>query len=244
MAVATAILKGTLYLKKVGTTSLLSSGNTTKISMAVEIEEKTIPNTQTPGGGNHDSFKRTKAVKLACSFRNLPRLVLEIAFGGKLTTIAGAVVTDEAHNDIVIGSLIPTLKRQDMTVPLVVKKGATTFVEGVDYVRKRSGIIPLVGGTMVALDDITMSYTGLAVVRIDGMMNTSTECYGLFDGVNERSGQPAYGEYYRLLFGPASNIELVGDEFVSFDCDAECLSDDTKPATASPFYHFEFGGIE
>jgi len=244
MAVTTAILKGTLYLKKVGTSSLLSAGNATKISMAVEVEEKTIPNTQTPGGGNHDSFKRTKAVKLACSFRNLSKNVLEIAFGGKLTTIAGGAVADEAHADIVLGSLIPTLKRQDMTAALTVQMGATTFVEGVDYLRKRAGIIPLTGGAMVALDDITMTYTALDITRIDGMMATSTECYGLFDGVNERSGEPAYGEYYRLLFGPASNIELVGDEFVSFDCDAECLADDTKPATDSPFYHFELGGIE
>lgn len=244
MASTTAILKGTLYLKKLGTTSLLSAGNATKISMAVEIEEKTVPNTQTPGGGNHDSFKRPKAVKLSCSFRNLPRIVLEISFGAKLTTIAGGAVVAEAHNDIVLGSLITTLKRQDMTAALTVKKGVTTFVEGVDYQRKRAGIIPLVGGTMVALDDITFDYTALDVVRVDGLMNTSTECYGLFDGVNERNGEPAYGEYYRLLFGPASNIELVGDEFVSFDCDAECLADDTKPATASPFYHFELGGIE
>lgn len=244
MAVTTAILKGTLYLKKVGTTSLLSAGNATKISMAVEVEEKTIPNTQTPGGGNHDSFKRTKAVKLSCSFRNLHRNILEIAFGGKLTTVAGGAVPNEPHNDIVLGSLIPTLKRQDMTAALTVEKGVTVFVEGVDYLRKRAGIIPLVGGAMVALDDITLTYTAVDTVRVDGMMATSTECYGLFDGVNERSGEPAYGEYYRLLFGPAANIELVGDEFVSFDCDAECLADDTKPATASPFYHFELGGID
>lgn len=244
MTVSTAILKGTLYLRKLGTTELLPSGNSTKLTLSAEIEEKSIPNVQTPGGGNHDSFKRIKAAKLACSFRNLPKLVLEIAFGGKLTTVAGGAIVDEAHNDIQLGSLIPTVKRQDMAVAMTVKKGATVLVEGTDYVRKRAGIIPLVGGTLVALDDITISYTAVSVTRIDGLMNTSTECYGLFDGVNERNSQPAYGSFYRMLFGPASNIELVGDDYVSFDCDAELLSDDTKPATASPFYHFEMGGIE
>ena len=65
MSAPTAILKGTLYLKKLGGTQLLSTGNATKIALSHEIEEKTIPNTQNPGGGNHDSFKRAKAGKLA-----------------------------------------------------------------------------------------------------------------------------------------------------------------------------------
>lgn len=244
MATKTAILKGTLYLKKVGSTQLLPSGNSTKITQATEIEEKTIPNAQNPGGGNYDSFKRPKAVKLSVSFRDMLKSVVEIAFGAKITTITGGAVADEAHADIVLGSLIPTVKRQDMTAPMTVEKGGTPLVEGVDYLRKRAGIIPLAGGTLVASDDITMSYTAVPVSRIDGMMNTASEYYGLFDGVNERTGQPAYGEYYRLSFGPANSVELIGDEFVSFDCEAECLADDTKPANASPFYHFELGDVE
>jgi len=243
MAVKTAILKGTLYLRKLGSTELLSTGNATKITMAAEIEEKSVANTQTPGGGNHDSFKRPKAVKLSVSFRDMEKSVVEIAFGAKLTTVTGGAVADEAHNDIALGSLIPTNKRQDMTAAMTVKKGAVVLDEGVDYQRKRAGIIPLTGGSLVANDDITISYTAVPVTRVDGMMNTATEFYGLFDGVNERTSEPAYGELYRLSFGPAQNIELIGDDFISFDCEAELLADSTKPATASPFYHFELGGI-
>lgn len=244
MAVKTAILKGTLYLKKVGSTLMLSTGNATKITQTAEIEELSIANAQNPGGGNHDIFKRPKSVKLACSFRNMEKSVLEIAFGAKLTTVAGGPVVDEAHTDIKLGSLIPTLKRQDMTIPLTVEKGVTPLTEGVDYQRKRAGIIPLAGGSLVDLDDITISYTALAVTRVDGMMYTSSEYEGLFDGINERNGQPALGNYYRLQFGPAKQIDLIGDQFVSFDCEAEVLADDTKPATVSPFYHFDLGGIE
>lgn len=243
MASPTAILKGPLYLKKVGETQLLSTGNATKITLSHEVEEKTIPNTQNPGGGNHDSFKRPKMVKLACTFRNMSKQVLEIAFGAKVTTVAGGTITAEAHNDIVIGSLIKTVKPSDLTVAMVVKKGATTYVEGTDYQRVRAGIIPLVGGTLVALDDITIDYTAVATSRVDGLMYTSSEFEGLFDGINERNGMPAMGTFFRLVFGPAANVDLVGDEFVSFDCDAECLADDSKPATESPFYFFEIGGI-
>lgn len=243
MATTTAILKGELYLRKVGSTSLLSSGNATKITMSSEIDEKTIPNTTSPGGGNHDSFKRPKSVKLAISFRNMLRSVLEIAFGANLATVAGAAIVDEPHNDVVLGSLVPTAKRQDMTIAMVVKKAAAVLTEGVDYQRKRAGVIPLAGGALIVGDDITISYTSVDVVRLDGMMNSASEFYGLFDGVNERTGEPAYGEMYRLLFGPATTVELIGDDFVSFDCEAELLSDATKPANASPFYHFELGGI-
>lgn len=245
MAVKTAILKGTLYLKKQGSSELLTTGNTTKITLQTEIEEKPMTNAQNPGGGNYDAFKRPSSVKLQCSFREMHRNVLEIAFGAKLTTVAGGAVADEPHNDIVLGSLIPTAKRQDMTAVLTATKGATPLVEGVDYLRKRAGIIPLAtSAILVAGDDITVTYTAQAVTRVDGLMYTSQEFGGVFDGINERLNVPAYGEFYRLSFGPASNIELIGDDFVSFDCEAENLADDTKPATASPFYHFELGGID
>lgn len=243
MASPTAILKGPLYLKKVGDTQLLSTGNATKITLSHEIEEKTIPNTQNPGGGNHDSFKRPKAVKLAVAFRNLSKQVLEIAFGAKVTTVVGGAVAAEAHNSIVLGSLIKTAKPSDLALAMTVEKGATTYVEGTDYQRVRAGIIPLATGTMVAGDNITIDYTALATSRVDGLMYTSSEFSGLFDGINERNGKPAMGTFFRLVFGPATNIELVGDDFVSFDCEAECLADDSKPATESPFYFFEIGGI-
>lgn len=243
MASPTGILKGPLYLKKVGSTQLLSTGNATKITLSHEIEEKSIPNTQNPGGGNHDSFKRPKAVKLAVSFRNMSKEVLEIAFGAKVTTVTGGTVTAEAHNAIVLGSLIKTVKPSDLALPMTVKKGATVYVEGVDYQRVRAGIIPLDTGTMVALDDIAIDYAAVATSRVDGLMYTSSEFSGVFDGINERNGAPAMGTFYRLVFGPAANVELVGDDFVSFDCDAECLADESKPATVSPFYFFEIGGI-
>jgi len=243
MSSPTAILKGPLYLKKLGETSMLSTGNATKITLSHEIEEKTIPNTQNPGGGNHDSFKRPKAVKLACTFRNMTKQVLEIAFGAKVTTVAGGAIVDEAHNDIVLGSLIKTAKPSDLTIAMTVEKAAVPLVEGVDYQRVRAGIIPLTGGTLVAADDITISYTAVATSRVDGLMYTSSEFEGLFDGINERDGKPAMGTFYRLVFGPAANVDLVGDEFISFDCEAECLADDSKAATESPFYFFEIGGI-
>lgn len=241
MSLRTAILKGSLYLKKSGGTSLLPAGESTKITLSHEIEEKTIPNMQNPGGGNYDSFKRAKAVKLAVQFRDMTSEVLEIAFGAKITAVTGGAVTDEAHNDIVLGSLIPTVKRQNTGLTMTVKKGATTYVEGTDYQRVRAGIIPLASGTMVDGDDITISYTALATSRVDGLMHTSGEFYGVFDGINEQSGKPAFGEMYRLVFGPAANVELVGDEFVGFDCEAECLADTAKSVTESPFYHLEFG---
>ena len=243
MASPTAILKGTLYLKKVGGTQLLSTGNMTKIDLIQEIEEKTIPNMQNPGGGNDDTFKRPKSVKLACSFRRMSKQVLEIAFGAKVTTVTGGAVAAEAHNDIVLGSLIRTVKPSDLAVPMTVEKGATSYVEGTDYQRVRAGIIPLATGTMVAGDDITIDYTAVATSRVDGLMYTSSEFFGLFDGINERHGDPAVGDFYRLVFGPASNINLSADDFISFDCEAEVLADESKPATESPFYHFHIGGI-
>lgn len=243
MSAKTAIIKGPLYLTKLGGTETLSTGNSTKIALQQEIEEITVPNTQNPGGGNHDSYKRIKALKLSCSFRDMTRQVAEIAFGAKVTTITGGAVSAEAHNDIVIGSLIRTTKPSDTAVAMTVEKGATTYVEGTDYQRVRAGIIPLATGTMVAGDDITIDYTALATARIDGMMYPSQEFSGFFDGVDERHNQPWMADFYRLVFGPAANVELVGDQFVSFDCDAECLADESKPVTESQFYNILVGSL-
>lgn len=245
MATTTAMFKGELYLRPISAaiSALLSTGNATKVALSSEIEEKSIPNTMTPGGGNHDSFKRVKAAKLSLQFRNMTKQTLEIAFGAKVTAVAGGSVVDEAHNNIVLGGLIKTDERQDVSAPMTVKKASAVLAEGTDYQRKRAGIIPLAGGALANDDDITISYTSLPVVRIDGLMNTTKEFYGLFDGINERTSQPVMGEFYRMAFGPATNIDLVGDEFISFDCEAELLADDTKAATESPFFHFEMGGV-
>lgn len=244
MAVKTAIFKGPLYLRPASGGALLSTGNSTKIQLAQEIEELTVPNMQNPGGGNHDAFKRVKSVKLAISFRDMTKQVAEIVFGASIAAVTAGPVTDEPHDDIVLGSLIPLLKPQDTSAVMTVEKAGTPLTVGVDYKRVRAGIIPLTGGSLIAGDDVTITYTALAASRIEGLMMTSKEFYGLLDAINERTGQPAIGDFWRLAFGPAKSIDLASEGFVSFDCEAELLSDDSRPVNESPFYRFLVGGLD
>lgn len=245
MATQSGILKGTPYLGIFGASNpLLPAGNTSKCSYSIETEDKELPDYQNPGGGLDDNFTRLKSSKIAFSFRHMKKHVLELATGGVATTQAPGAVTAEAHNDIVLGGLIVFLKAQDLALSCTVKKGATTYAEGTDYTRVRAGIIPLATGTMVALDDITVDYTALAAESIEGQINLTREYHVIFDGINERSGNAVLGDWYRVKFGPAKNIEFIGDDFISFDVEGVLLKDETKTGTGvSQYYKLRTVGV-
>ncbi len=245
MATQSGIIKGTAYLAKAGVGQLLPAGNASKCEYSIETEDKELPDYQNPGGGLDDSFTRLKSSKIALSFRHMKKHVLELVTGGVATAVTAGAVTDEAHNDIVLGGLIVTAKRQDMAVAMTVKEGATTLVEGVDYTRVRAGIVTLETSILINDgDDLLISYSSLASEKIQGQVNLTDEYHVVFDGVNERNGQPILADWFRCQFGPAKNIQFIGDDFVSFDVEAKLLKDETKTATgASQYYTLEIGGL-
>lgn len=245
MATKAGILKGTPYIGLFGAANpLLSAGNTSKCSFSIETEDKELPDWQNPGGGLDASFPRLKSSKVSLSFRHMKKHVLELVTGGVATTQAAGAVVAEAHNDIVLGGLIVFAKAQDLALTCTVKKGATTYVEGTDYTRVRAGIIPLASGTMVSGDDITVDYTGLAAESIEGQVNLTREYHVLFDGIDEVGANGMLADWYRVKFGPAKNIEFIGDDFINFDVDGTLLKDESKTGTGvSQYYMLRVVGL-
>ncbi len=244
MAIQAGIIKGTAYLGK-GTGALLPAGNTSKCSYSIETEDKELPDFQNPGGGLDDSFVRLKSSKIAFSFRHMKKHVLELVTGGTSTAQTAGAVTDEAHNDVVIGGLIATSKAMDLSVAPVVKVGAATKTVGVDYTVVRAGILlPATGGSILAMDDVLISYTSLAAEKIEGQISLSDDYHVIFDGVNERTSKPLLADWYRVQFGPAKNIEFIGDDYISFDVEGKLLKDETKTGVgASQYYSLRVAGL-
>ena len=234
------ILKGTPYFKGV------SLGNTSKVDYSVETETKSLPDYENGGGGLDDEFERVTSARVSCSFRRVSKESLQLAFGATVNVVAAAAVTDEAHTTGALGELVRLAKAQDMAQPMVVTNsaGTTTYVEGTDYTRKRAGIIPISGGAITAAQAIKVDYQGLAHVSVEGLTNLTQEGLFTFDGFNERNNAPFLGDFYRVKFGPAKNVQFIGDDYLSFDCEGAILKDDTKTgAGVSQYYKILVGSL-
>lgn len=238
-----AIINGTPYMSPVGVNSGESFGNTSKLSVAVELEEKSLANYE-GGGGNADKFTRIKSLKVSLSARQVSLAVMEISLGGKALSVAAGAVADEPHTVIELGKLIALDSMQDMSKTITVKKGAVTFVEGEDFTRVRAGIIPLDSGDMVVNDAITVSYTKSAHQRIQAALSANVEKALLFDGRNERTGAPWTARFFRVNWSPAKNIELIGEDYASFDIEGEVLKwDGITDPNKSQFYEMLIGDL-
>lgn len=243
MATKTAIIAGTPHFAPVGVNSFTDLGNTSKITVAHEVEKVTIPNYQ-GGGGNDDAFERLTAVKVTLSARRVSIPLLEIALGGTASAVVAGAVADEPHTVVALGTMIALDHMQDMDATLTVEPAVSgaAFVEGVDYIRKRAGFVPIVGGGIAADDELVVSYTKAKHLRIQAMLSTSAERAFLFDGINERTGKPWASRYHRVAWGVAKSVELIGTEFASFDIEGEVLAWDGITAVGkSKFYEMLVG---
>lgn len=235
-AVKTAIIKGTPYLSPVGINSGIPLGNTSKVSYVVTIEDKDLPDNQNPGGGLDDSFSRFKSAEITLECRHVSVKTLELALGGTATAVAAVAVVDEPHAVVDLDTLIMLDSMQDMSIPLIVKKAAATLVEGTDYIRKRLGIIPITGGAIAAADPLKFSYTKAKHQRVQALVNLIQENRLMFDGINERNNAAWAAIWHRVKFGPAKNIEFIGDDFVNFQISGKALAYDQITAVGKSQY--------
>lgn len=241
----TAIINGTPYLGDVGVNASEPLGNSTKLSVALNYDKKTIANME-GGGGNNDSFSRFKDGTISLEARQVSVAMLLIALGGTSESVASGAVAAESHTVVALDKLIQLDHMQDMAIPLIVTDATatTTFVEGTDYIRKRAGLIPLTTGDIVAADVLKCGYTKHKHQRVQALINTVTEKGLLFDGINERTGAPWLGKFHRVAWAPTKSLEFIGEDFLNWTIEGEILAYDgiTDPAK-SQFYELLVGDL-
>jgi hypothetical protein len=226
--------KGTIYLDGV------PIGNCSKLQLAVETEKKQLPDYESAGGGNVDAVERITSVNAAITAHDLSPANLAVATRGAATAYAGGTVTDEAHNDITVGTLIVFNHIPDTAQTITVKRGATTLTGGGDdyTVTGRSGIITHAGGTNTLIDgdDLLISYTGKADNIVEALVNAGNEYELFFDGLNEaKSGKPVQVKAFKAKPSPSS-IDFIADDYAGLELNFEIVKDSTKNGTSASQY--------
>jgi hypothetical protein len=208
-----------------GTAGLIQAGNCSALTFGVSEDTKELKDFTQPGGGTYNEVRRISAVEMSSTMHDLSGPNIARAVYGANTTVASAAVTAEAHTVKALGSLI-TCDFLPTTAAIVVKKGATTYVENTDYTREPSGIVPKVGGTMVAADAITFDYQKAAQDVVQALVNSGKEYRVVFDGLNEaRSGKKTRIIAHRVKIGALASLGLIGEDYGAMECTGKLLKD-------------------
>ena len=223
--------KGEVFIQKRGTAGakMVPIGNCSALKFGIAEDKKELNDYTRTGGGLLDSVTTIKSVTASMSVSNLSPENLALATRGTTSAVASATVTDEAHADILLGSLIRLAKVPDVTAPVTVKKGATVIASAGNWEINGAGLwIAAAPADLLANDDITVSYTALAGDVVQAMTTSNEEYTLIFSGLNEaRSGKPVIVTVHRLKFSPAASLDWIADDFGQLEMSADLLADAT-----------------
>ncbi|GGP37319.1 hypothetical protein GCM10009347_01610 [Shewanella algicola] len=200
-------------------------GNASGVNISIEQETKEQPNYR-GGGGNADEITVVKSVNLSMTLNDFSNANLALALRGKIDVLTAESVTDEAITAVLDG-LADTAKMIDTAVPPVVthSSGTPTYVVDVDYVVSAGGIRALSTGEITAGQDLKVSYTSKAGNALQALVESGEEVKVVIDGVNDATGKPNVLKFYRWKPTPTSGLDLIGDDFGSFDIEGGVLAD-------------------
>lgn len=223
--------KGEVFIQKRGTAGakMVPIGNCSALKFGIAEDKKELKDYTRTGGGLLDSVTTIKSVTASMSVSNLSPENLALATRGTTSAVASATVTDEAHADILLGSLIRLAKVPDVTATVTVKKGATVIASAGNWEINGAGLwIAAAPADLLANDDITVSYTALAGDVVQAMTTSNDEYTLIFSGLNEaRSGKPVIVTVHRLKFSPAASLDWIADDFGQLEMSADLLADAT-----------------
>mgnify|MGYP003520805283 FL=1 len=223
--------KGEVFIQKRGTAGakMVPIGNCSALKFGIAEDKKELKDYTRTGGGLLDSVTTIKSVTASMSVSNLSPENLALATRGTTSAVASATVTDEAHADILLGSLIRLAKVPDVTATVTVKKGATVIASAGNWEINGAGLwIAAAPADLLANDDITVSYTALAGDVVQALTTSNEEYTLIFSGLNEaRSGKPVIVTVHRLKFSPAASLDWIADDFGQLEMSADLLADAT-----------------
>ncbi|MCT8866311.1 phage tail tube protein [Shewanella xiamenensis] len=206
-------------------------GNASGVKIAIEQETKTQPNYR-GGGGNAAEITKVKSVKLSFTMNDFSNANMALALRGKVEVIAAGAVTDEPLVALLDG-LADTKFMIDTTVAPVVKNeaGAITYDKDTDYVVSAGGIRALTGGAITAGQALKVSYTKKAGNAMQALTESGQVVPVVIDGVNDATGKPWTLKFYKWSPSPTAGMDLIGDDFGSFDIEGGVLADGSIVAT-------------
>ncbi|MCP5428544.1 MAG: hypothetical protein H6966_09800 [Chromatiaceae bacterium] len=229
---------GRMYMREFGSNDPLAwVGNSSSLNGSIEEDSIKKPDYTQPGGGTFNEVKRVNSAKFSLVADELdgPNLA-RVVFG---SATAHAAATGKAENGLICnhGGLTPFEFPPSSITSVKTADDVTTYVEGMDYEVRPAGIIPLATGSMVDGDPHNVVYDHLGLNVVEALTSSAKEWEVFFEGYNEaRSGKPVTVHLFRVKFGAAKNLQLIGSEHLVLESDGEMLKDLTKTGTGKSQY--------
>jgi hypothetical protein len=200
-------------------------GNASGVKIDIEQETKSLPNYR-GGGGNAAEVTKVKSVKLSMTLNTFSNANLALALRGVIESLVQVTVVDEAVTAIHDG-LADTARMIDMAEPVTVKhtSGAPTYVADVDYVVSPAGIRVLSTGAILNAASIKVSYKSAVGNALQALVDSGQEVKVVIDGLNDASGKPWTLKFFKWKPSPTAGLDLIGDDFGSFDIEGGVLAD-------------------
>ncbi|MGE6317458.1 hypothetical protein ACQKC1_17000 [Shewanella baltica] len=207
-------------------------GNASGVKVAIEQDTKTQPNYR-GGGGNAAELTKVKAVKLSFTMNDFSNANMALALRGKVEVItAGAISTPESITAVLDG-LADTAFMIDTAVAAVVTDaaGTNTYDVDVDYVVSAGGIRALSSGAITEGETLKVTYTKKAGNAMQALTESGAVVPVVIDGVNDATGKPWTLKFFKWSPSPTAGMDLIGDDFGSFDIEGGVLADQSIVAT-------------
>lgn len=243
------------YLARLARTAgFLPVGNASSFTINATETTENIKDYTSPVGGTACAFREIDAVTVALSLRcHSPRNWSLAASGsGADLTVEKAAVVSEEHV-LWPGTVEPLDHLVDDSVAVVVKSidGVTTYAPGTDYEITPAGSITLIDGSTIPTPtvasgkgqpNITVSYTRRDQSLIQ-LYSAPPESMALhFDGYNvaESPIQPIHFDLFKVVFGPAATVTVIGDNLAALELTGTVERDASRPlgSLANPFSQF------
>lgn len=107
---------------------------------------------------------------------------------------------------------------------------------GTDYEVRPAGIW-FSSTSTIPTAQVTVAYQRPGQDVVQALTQAAGEYELVFDGINEaRSGKASVVTVHRLRFGPAANLDLIGDDYAGMELTGKLLSDDTQGAGLSRYF--------
>lgn len=223
--------RGELSVKVDGEDTFLPLFNVSVAKVTQSETEITLKDYTDANGGDADSTSFVDSVSIELTAHSFNKENMAFFLRGDASALNEETVTD-----------VPAVARIGRLIRigraftnLVVKKGATVLVEGVDYQVKKGGFICLDSATITEADPITYSATLKATDVIAALTQAQKEMYVGIDGLNAADGKAVTVDLFRVVFGFADTLDFIGNEYGSVTIKGKVLKDGTGQGT-SAFY--------
>ena len=207
-------------------------GNASGVKVAIEQDTKSQPNYR-GGGGYAAEITKVKSVKLSFTMNDFSNANMAMALRGKVEVLtAGAISTPESITAVLDG-LADTAFMIDTAVAAVVTDaaGTSTYDVDVDYVVSAGGIRALSSGAITEGEALKVTYTKKAGNAMQALTESGAVVPVVIDGVNDATGKPWTLKFFKWSPSPTAGMDLIGDDFGSFDIEGAVLADPSIVAT-------------